>query len=64
MAQVHRFREKVAVHVGDGSTQYLSPSAAEKLGRALIEAAENVRQYPKFSNSPNCTVEIDEAAKD
>lgn len=57
-AQVHRFRDKVAIYVGNGETTYLTIEKAERLGRALIEAAENVRQYQNFSESPDCTVVI------
>jgi len=70
MARVHRFRDKVAIHltvrsssecgafsVGDGQTVYLSPEAAKELGEALIECAEDVENY-RFVDSPFTTVEV------
>jgi hypothetical protein len=41
MAQVHRFRDKVAVYVGGGETVYLKPVNARKLARALNAAARS-----------------------
>jgi len=60
MASVHRFRDKVAIHVGNGQTVYLSPAKAAQLGLALIDCAEDVVKYPKFSESPFNTVEVEE----
>jgi len=57
MARVHRFRDKVAIHVGDGQTVYLSPDVAKELGEALIECAEDVDNY-RFADSPFTTVEV------
>ena len=59
MAQVHRFRDKVAIHVGDGQTVYLSPEVAKELGEALIECAEDVENY-RFVDSPFTNVEVRE----
>ena len=72
MARIHRFRDKVAIHltvrsssecgafsVGDGQTVYLSPETAKILGEALIECAKDVEDY-RFVDSPFKAVEIEE----
>jgi len=50
IAQVHRFNDKVAVWTG-GGTLYLSPDDARALSAALEEAANDIREEPKFSKS-------------
>lgn len=45
-ARVHRFRDLVAVSVGDGSTAYLTPKAARQLAKALGSCAHSVRTVP------------------
>lgn len=40
-AQVHRFRDHVAVYVGTGETVYLDPKQAKALARALNKAAHS-----------------------
>lgn len=42
-ARVHRFRDLVAVSVGNGSTAYLSPKAARELARALNGCARSIK---------------------
>ena len=60
MAQVHRFHDAVAVHVGDGQTVYLSPEIARKLGKAIMLCAGDCVAL-SFQESNFKTVEIDEA---
>lgn len=59
MAQVHRFRDKVAVYVGKGETVYLSPKNARKLARALNVAARSVDRE-SFAESTCGTVNVSE----
>lgn len=42
IANVHRFGDKVAVYVGDGSTTYLTAKQARALARALRDCAKSV----------------------
>jgi len=44
-ADVHRFRDHVAVHVGTGETTYLTPKQARKLARALYVATRDVETH-------------------
>lgn len=46
-AQVHRFREFVAVSIGKGETLYLTHEQATRLGSALVNCAADVhvRQF-------------------
>lgn len=48
--QVHRFREKVAVHVGDGATTYLTPEQARALADALTRCADDT-EARRFTES-------------
>lgn len=58
-AQVHRFRDSVAIHVGNGETVYLTPAMARILSRALLKAAQSVKRE-KFTDSPSgLTVSVD-----
>lgn len=50
LANVHRFRDRVAISVGDGSTFYLTHDQAAELGRILEKAAGDVATC-KFTNS-------------
>ena len=59
MAQVHRFREKVAVYVGGGETIYMSAKNARKLARALNAAARSCERET-FAESTCGTVNIPE----
>lgn len=58
VASVHRFRESVAVYVGGGSTQYLTPEQAYELAAALTLCASDVTTRPKFSESSFVTTDI------
>lgn len=49
-ARVHRFRDLVAVSVGDGSTTYLTPKAARQLARALNGCARSIKA-DRFTDS-------------
>jgi hypothetical protein len=57
-AQVHRFRELVAVFVGSGETRYLKPKEARKLARALNAAAKSVERE-SFADSTCGTVSFE-----
>lgn len=59
-AHVHRFRNMVAISVGDGSTIYLTPRQAQRLGRALYRANRDVEKhcFQKSEFIPE-TIEID-----
>jgi hypothetical protein len=59
MAQVHRFRDKVAVYVGGGETVYLKPANARKLARALNAAARSCDKE-SFVDSTCGTVNVPE----
>lgn len=52
-AQVHRFRDHVALYIGTGATVYLTPKDAREFARQITKAARNVRDFPKFSESPS-----------
>jgi len=50
IASVHRFGDKVAIYVGDGSTTYLTAKQARALARALRDCAKSVVDE-RFVNS-------------
>lgn len=50
LASVHRFHNKVAIYVGNGSTTYLTAKQARALARALRDCAKSV-VYQKFVDS-------------
>lgn len=58
-ANVHRFRDYVAAHVGTGETVYMTPKQARTLARALHAAARDAENVP-FAQSRlgNKTIEI------
>lgn len=56
-AGVHRFRDRVAAHLNDGSTTYLHPDDAEQFARTLLACAESVRSE-SFQESQFGTVDI------
>lgn len=58
VASVHRFRDSVAVYVGGGSTQYLTPAQAYELAAALMLCAADVTTCPEFSESSFVTTDI------
>lgn len=43
-AQVHRFRDFVAGHIGRGPTEYLTPKEARAIAKALIECARSIEK--------------------
>jgi hypothetical protein len=49
-AQIHRFRDAVAVYIGTGETVYLRPADARKLSRAINRAAKSC-ESESFSQS-------------
>lgn len=63
MASVHRFGDKVAVYVGDGSTTYLTAKQARALSRALRTCAKSVVDE-KFVDSSFFCQEILEVTKE
>ncbi len=58
-AQVHRFRDKVAVYVGTGDTVYLDPNTAQQLAQALDDCATDCFNISRFEHSQFETVEIE-----
>jgi hypothetical protein len=59
MAQVHRYGNRVAGHLYQGPTTYMSPTEARLFGEALIAAADNVEAQPKFASSTFRTVNVE-----
>ena len=59
MAQVHRFGDRVAAYLGNGSTTYLTPSEARKFAKALNAAAREISQGVHFCDSTVGTVQIE-----
>ena len=59
MAQIHRFRDAIALSVGTGQTVYMGPKEARKIAKALIVAARSVeREAFTQSNCPTVSVDI------
>jgi hypothetical protein len=58
IASVHRFRDAVAVYVGTGPTQYLTPKEARKLARAINTAARSC-DSEAFKDSSVGTIHIE-----
>lgn len=56
-AQIHRFREKVAIYLANGSTVYLTPSEAKAVAKALNACAKDIKARG-FGDSEFHTVEI------
>lgn len=63
MAQVHRFRDKVAIHVGNGSTVYLTQKEARALANAL-QACQRDISLTRYVDSELRTVDIAISAPD
>lgn len=57
-AQVHRFRDDVALNVGTGATVYISATDAERLAEALLRVAASC-QTEKFTESTCATSRFD-----
>lgn len=49
-ARVHRFHDKVAMHIGDGSTVYVTPEFAQALAEKLLAFAHDC-MTTKFTES-------------
>lgn len=50
-AQIHRFRDKVAMSLGTGETVYLTPEFARTLGQQLLRYADDC-EARAFVDSP------------
>lgn len=59
-AQVHRFRNFVAIYLGDGETVYLNHSQAVALSIVLEEAAIDINKN-EFQHSEFITFNMEEA---
>jgi hypothetical protein len=57
IAQVHRFRDRVAVYIGTGPTQYLTPKEARAIAKGLNKAARSCDAEP-FAQSTCGTVTV------
>lgn len=61
-AQIHRFRDRVALYVrngeGDGITVYLSAADARRIAQGLNAGARDVKATP-FAQSQFRTIEFD-----
>ena len=57
-ANVHRFRDYVAVHVGTGETVYMTPKQVRSLARALYAAARDADEV-EFGQSRLVTKTIE-----
>ncbi len=53
MAQVHRFRDSVAIHAGEGATRYMTPLEARSMARALIKAARSCEREAFVDSAGN-----------
>jgi len=58
MSRVYRFRDTVAVSLGNGETAYINPNHARKLARALKRDARSC-ETERFTESTFGTVEIE-----
>lgn len=58
MAQIHRFRECVAVSLGTGETVYLTPVEAKKIAKAMRACALEIDKK-SFADSTVGTVNVD-----
>ena len=57
-AQVHRFKDKVAIYVGTGETVYLHPKEAYALGETLKQYARDA-EFIEFTASKLGTFHLD-----
>ena len=58
MSRVYRFRDTVAVSLGNGETAYINPKHARKLARALNRAAKSC-ETERFTESTVGTFEVE-----
>lgn len=56
-AQIHRFREKVAIYLANGSTVYLSPKEAKEIAKALNACTRDIKAN-SFANSQFHTTHV------
>lgn len=56
-AQVHRYRDSVAVYLGKGQTVYLTPKEARQFARAINKTAKSC-QSETFAQSTCGTTEF------
>lgn len=56
-AQVHRFRDAVALHLGTGETVYLTPREARQVTRAINRVAKSC-DSESFAESSGLTAEF------
>lgn len=56
-AQVHRFRDAVALYIGTGETVYLTPREARQLTRAINRVAKSC-EGETFAESSGLTAEF------
>jgi hypothetical protein len=54
-AQIHRYGEKVAIHLPNGETAYLTTEDAIRVYIAISECVESIRKQPDFSKSTFAT---------
>lgn len=57
-AQIHRFRDKVAVHLGTGNTVYLEPREAVLIATHLLEFGIDIKKT-EFKDSEIGTYTIE-----
>lgn len=57
-AQVHRFRDSVAVWIGTGETVYMTPRDARRFARAINKAAKSC-ESESFADSTCGTAAFD-----
>lgn len=62
-AQIHRFREKVAIYLANGATVYLSPKEAKEIAKALNAAVRDIKDN-SFVDSQFSTVNIELSSKE
>ncbi len=58
-AQIHRFRDTVAIYLGDGSTVYLEPLQAVKIANKMKACAKDIKSNG-FASSEFKTFEMGE----
>ena len=56
MAQVHRFRNMVAISTGSGATVYMTAKDASRLGAAITNVSREIKRGVSFTNSVAGTV--------
>jgi hypothetical protein len=61
-AQIHRFREKVAIYLANGATVYLTPKEARQIAKALLDGARDIKNN-SFSQSEFSTVHVELSEK-